>query len=106
QLCIDSEGTNDDNTSGGDNGNGDNGNGDNGNGENGGDTGDNTQVDDPYGKTCSGGPDCKDGEWDVSQTGGRIGSACSMSTEGAGGIAILFFSLLLVAQRRRRVSRA
>lgn len=84
-------------------------NGDNGGGDPEGDIGNqggNSQVDDPYGKTCSGGPDCKDGEWDVSQSGGRIGSACSMSTEGAGGIAIVFFSLLLIAQRRRRASRA
>lgn len=67
-----------------------------------GDSDDNGEVDDPYGKTCTDGPDCKDGEWHVAQTGGRIGS-CAMTGGGAGGgLAALLLGLGLVAQRRRR----
>lgn len=59
-------------------------------------------VDDPFGKTCSGGPDCKDGEWNVSQSGGRIGSSCSTGLGAGGGLAALLLGLGLVAQRRRQ----
>lgn len=63
----------------------------------------NGEVDDPYGQTCTNGPDCKDGEWDVAQTGGRVGSSCAMTDGGAGGgIAAILLGLGLVAQRRRR----
>lgn len=91
------EGVGEDDTSTGNDNNDDN--------ENGGDDGNNEsgEVDDPYGKTCSGGPDCKDGEWDVSQTGGRIGSSCATNLSGAGGgLTALLLGLGLMLQRRRR----
>lgn len=63
----------------------------------------NADENDPYGKTCTDGPDCKDGEWDVAQTGGRIGSSCALTGTGAGGgLGALLMGLGLVAQRRRR----